>query len=141
MAVIGWIVVVAWIGAKRIRRAMPAADNLPSKSLGLGGDGDEIAAIEEVERRFGIRLNTSDAREWATVGDVFAALQRALPEGRGEADETWTLFTDAICAETGVDPAQVTPETMLLGQRRLDWRLLVAMACLASLGFAIVHHW
>lgn len=119
---------------------MSAADNLPPKSLGLGGDGDEIAAIEQVERRFGVRLDTSDAHEWAKVGDVFAALQRALPEGRAEADETWTLFTDAICAETGVNAAEVTPETMLLGQRRVHWWALVAFACLIGLGFAIVRH-
>ena len=48
--------------------------------LNLGGDGDEIEAIEQVEREFGIRLDVRDAPNWITVGDVYTSLLRALPE-------------------------------------------------------------
>ncbi|SDD62144.1 hypothetical protein SAMN05444678_11763 [Sphingomonas sp. YR710] len=120
---------------------MATADNLPPKSLGLGGDGDEIAAISEVERRFGVRLDYSDARHWKTAGDVFAALQQALSSEQAEAVETWPLFAEAISGETGVDPTKVTADTLLLGKGRFDWRVLVVVGCLIAAGFALIQLW
>lgn len=35
--------------------------------LGLGGDGDEI---EDVERDFHVKIDTTTAIEWRTVGDI-----------------------------------------------------------------------
>ena len=87
----------------------------PLQSLGLGGDGDEIYAIEEVETCFGIKLDKRDAVHWRTVGDVFTSLQNALPPERRNDPEVWRQFTEAISSETGVDPRQVQPETELLG--------------------------
>ena len=55
---------------------MTDGQNHNLEALGLWGDGDEIAAIEAVEEHFGVTLDTSDATNWHTVGDVFAALLR-----------------------------------------------------------------
>ena len=51
----------------------------PPQSVGLGGDGDEVSAIQEVEAEFGVQLDCSDAPNWATAGDVYRALCRVLP--------------------------------------------------------------
>ena len=120
---------------------MAIAENHPPRSLGLGGDGDEIAAIEEVERRFGVRLDYSDSQSWTTAGDVFGALQRALPAEQAAAHDTWTRYAEAISLETGVDPSQVTHETLLLGQHRFNRRTLLIVAILIGLTVALVRHW
>lgn len=119
---------------------MPITCNLPPISLGLGCDGDEIQAIGEVERRFGVKLDYSDASQWTTAGDVFAALQRALPSDQAEAVEIWPAFAEAICDETAVDPLKVTPETQLLGKGRFDRRILLFMATLVGLATAFIVH-
>ena len=120
---------------------MAIAENHPPRSLGLGGDGDEIAAVGEVEQSFGVRLDYSDPRSWATAGDVFAALQRALPAEQAAAQDTWARFAAAISSETGVDPSRVTHETLLLGQHRFDRRVLVVVAILIGLVLAAVRQW
>ena len=120
---------------------MPTAEKLPPASLGLGGDGDEIAAITEVERRFGVRIDYSGAQHWTTVGDVFAALQQVLTSERAKDCKTWPPFTQAISGETGVDPRQVTAETLLLGKARRDLRIALVIACVLGVAFAIVRHW
>lgn len=116
---------------------MPNAGNRPPLSLGLGGDGDEIAAIKEVERCFGVLLDYSDSESWMTAGDVFAALQRALPADKAAAHDTWARFVEAISSETGVDPSRVTHETLLLSQHRFDSRILLAVAILTGLMVAV----
>lgn len=83
-------------------------------SLGLGGDGDEIAAIEEVESTFGVTLDYSDAGNWSTVGDVHSALIRMLSAEEAAKPDVWARFTEAISRETGVDPTRIGPETELL---------------------------
>lgn len=118
---------------------MAAVANHPPRSLGLGGDGDEIAAITEVERCFGVRLDYSDSQNWETAGDVFAALQRELPAEQAAAHDTWTRFAKAISSETGVDHSRVTHETLLLGERRFDGRLLAVVAILIGLTLAVLH--
>ena len=85
------------------------------ESLGLGGDGDEIDAIETVERCFGVVLDKTDAAGWVTVGDVFASLLRALPPDRRDRNSAWPPFCEAICEETGADPRKIGPGTLLLG--------------------------
>lgn len=35
-----------------------------------------MAAIEEVERRFGVRFDYSDARNWTAASEVFVALRQ-----------------------------------------------------------------
>lgn len=117
----------------------------PLVDLGLGGDGDEIVAIEEVERQFGIRLDTSDASTWRTVGDVYASVLRALPPGSADAADTWRTFARAISRETGVDPDRVRPETFLLAHMGPP-RPLNSLLRFAILGMAIAagyaaHSW
>src|SRR6185369_14602394 len=85
-------------------------------SLGLGGDGDEVDAIEEVERVFGVLLDYSEAASWRTVGDVYSALRSALPREEREADDLWPRFAQAISSETGIDPTRIGPATLLLAQ-------------------------
>lgn len=116
---------------------MVSVPDLPPCSLGLGGDGDEIAAIREVERRFGVSLDYSDAHRWRTVGDVFSALQQALPAERTTAGDTWSNFRETISQETDVDPSGVTQATLLLRQSRFDWRILFVVSCLMGVAYAI----
>ena len=117
---------------------MASDENLPPKSLGLWGDGDEIAAISEVERHFGVRLDYADAGNWVTAGDVFAALRRELPPERADAADAWLGFANAIALETGVDPTNIELGTRLLGQGRLSWRLALAVAAVAALVLALL---
>jgi hypothetical protein len=112
-------------------------ENVPPHSLGLGGDGDEIDAIREVERRFGVVLDYADASSWKTAGDVFAALKRALPPEHSPDDDTWRRFAEAISAETGVDPTKVTADTLLLGTRRFSWRLLFCAILVCAVALAV----
>lgn len=83
-------------------------------SVGLLGDGDEISAIEDVERAFGVTLDTSSAGQWWTVGHVYVALCKALPDD-APSDGRWDRFTAALASETGVDPKQLTVDSPLLG--------------------------
>lgn len=131
-----------WLGARTcLPSGMAIAANHPPHSLGLGGDGDEIAAIREVERCFGVRLDYSDSQSWTTVGEVFAALQRALPAERAAAHDTWARYAEAISSETGVDPSRVRHGTLLLGQHRFDRRMLLVIAILIGLTLAVGRHW
>ena len=120
---------------------MAIAANHPAHSLGLGGDGDEVAAIRKVEKCFGVRLDYSDSQSWTTAGDVFVALQRALPAERAAARDTWARYAGAISSETGVDPSRVTHATLLLGQHRFDRRIVLAIAILIGLTLAVIRHW
>jgi hypothetical protein len=115
---------------------MIAFYNLPPTSLGLGGDGDEIAAIGEVERQFNVQLDYSEARHWKTVGYVYEALKRVLPSDQINSDETWPTFAQAVSKETGVDPWMVTCKTLLLGRKSFDWRIALFLGGLVGLLFA-----
>lgn len=83
--------------------------------LELGGDGDEIDAIEKVEAEFGIAFDADDWERFVTVGDVWAAVLKELRLSEEEAAPLWLRFAEAIAWETGVDPRQVGPETVLIG--------------------------
>ena len=96
-------------------------------SVGLGGDGDEIAAIEEVERTFGLKLDYTDAPNWVTAGDVFSSLRKALPPGEAGKPDLWPRFAKAITIETGVDAASITPESPLLSNTRVPYWLIGAV--------------
>ena len=137
----GWKPVVGLVSKFAYKSGMAIAENHPPRSLGLGGDGDEIAAINEVERCFGVRLDYSDSQTWTTTGDVFAALQKTLPAEQATADDTWARFVKAISSETGVDPSRVTRETLLLGQHRFNRRVLLVFAILIGLTLAVVRYW
>lgn len=82
--------------------------------LGLGGDGDEIAAVEDVEHEFGIRMNTRGAGSWWTVGDVYDALVVDLPVEVSAHPGTWLRFCRALCLGTADQPELVAHETILI---------------------------
>ena len=96
-------------------RSMAAVQNQHLETIGLGGDGDEVDAILEVERRFGVSLDYGDAANWQTTGDVFASLLNALPPDQRDQDDLWTRFTAIMCSETGAEASRVGPNTLLLG--------------------------
>jgi hypothetical protein len=90
-------------------------------SVGLCGDGDEIAAIDEVEATFGVTLDYADAPTWQTAGDVFRSLRNSLSAEVANAPDTWDRFAAALTHETGVDPATITPDSPLLDEA-VSWR-------------------
>ncbi len=92
-------------------------------SVGLGGDGDEIAAIAGVEDAFGVKLDYSDAARWETAGDVFDALKMALSSEELNAADLWERFATAISAETGVDPRKIERGSPLLSKSLLWGRI------------------
>jgi hypothetical protein len=91
--------------------------------IGLGGDGDDVDAIQAVERHFDVTLDYGDAPTWRTAGDVFSSLLRALPAEQRQRDDLWPIFAAIMCDETGADASRVGPETLLLG---LPLRVVVA---------------
>ena len=84
------------------------------KTVGLGGDGDEISAISRVERAFGVKLDYADAPRWRTAGDLFASLCNALPVEQQGRSDLWERFARALSVETGVDPETIKAESPLL---------------------------
>lgn len=94
--------------------------NSAPKSVGLGGDGDEICAIEDVERAFGVTLEKGDAQHWVTAGDLFLSLQKALSVEDRDDPETWVRFTVALVEGTGVDPMALEKDSPLL-EHPLFW--------------------
>ena len=97
-------------------------------SVGLGGDGDEIAAIADVEHVLGVKLDYSDASRWLTAGDVFDALRNALPNEDRDGADVWERFAAALCAETGVDPKKIERGSALLSDSRFWARVADASA-------------
>lgn len=91
-----------------------ASPEEPLTSLGLGGDGDEVDAILEVEVCFGVKLDYADAPGRVSVGDVFASLKRVLGSQDLNAPDLWGRFSQAISNETGGKPSRIVPETLLL---------------------------
>lgn len=89
----------------------------PLEHLHLGGDGDEIEAIEAVERAFGVRFDQSDASGWWTVGDVFGSLLQRLDVPPEEGSKMWPGFVSALGEGAGLYPQEIRcimPETRLL---------------------------
>jgi hypothetical protein len=85
-------------------------------SVGLGGDGEEIVAIDDVESAFGVKLDKGDASQWHTAGDVFVSLCKALSaDTRDEAP--WSRFTEILAGQTGVDPEIIERDSPLLLHR------------------------
>ena len=83
--------------------------------LCLVGDGDEIDAVEDVERAFGVTIDTATAGGWRTVGDLHDALLPALPDYVAKQPGTWRRFRWALCQVSGDDPELVDRATLLIG--------------------------
>lgn len=111
--------------------------------LGLGGDGDEIGAITQVEQAFGVTLDYSDAGNWSTVGDVYAALLRELSAEEAARPDVWDRFAKAISHEIGLNPANVGLETGMLAEDGfwIPTEKLTALHLIvgALFGFAILY--
>ena len=90
-------------------------------SVGLVGDGDEVAAIGHIEEVFGITLDDRDAPRWVTAGDVYASLLETLPPDRATDAATWNRFAQALARETGIDPALVSKDSPLLLEDQGFW--------------------
>lgn len=116
-------------------------DEIKAVSVGLGGDSDEIAAIDEIEVTFGVTLDYADAPGWQTAGDVFRSLRNRLPAEVANAPDTWHRFAAALADQTGVDPAHITPDSPLIDQGSA-WRgltnLSTMLAVLLVAGVALV---
>jgi hypothetical protein len=53
--------------------------NASGKSLGLAGDGDEVDLIDSVEKSFGVKFTDEELARISTMGDLYEALVRHLP--------------------------------------------------------------
>ena len=69
-------------------------------SIGLGGDGDEVDAIERVEARFGIAFDFEDCERFVTIDDVWRALLKELRMSAAEAAPLWPDFVRELGDET-----------------------------------------
>jgi hypothetical protein len=87
-------------------------------SVGLGGDGDEILAVDDVEEEFGVKLDYADAQNWHTAGDLFASLCKALSDAESAKADLWDRFATALSRGTGVDPKTIEPASPLLSDSR-----------------------
>ena len=94
---------------------------VPPCSVGLGGDGDEVAAIENVEEAFGVTFDDQGAPAWRTAGDVFASLLKVLPPEASGDVTIWERFAAALALETGINPQQITPDSPLLLPDKGTW--------------------
>ena len=83
------------------------------ESVSLGGDGNEVVAIENAFARFGVDVPIEDASRWVTVGDVWSSLCRILPKVPDQPD-AFLRFCSALAYETGVDPKLVDHNSRLL---------------------------
>jgi hypothetical protein len=111
-----------------------------AKSVGLGGDGDEIFAVADVERAFGTRLDYADSPHWLTAGDLFASVERTLSEEQQGAPDLWERFAVALCSQTGVNPKDIEPNSPLLSPSRFWARLADVSALvwiLVVVGFVV----
>ncbi len=116
----------------------------PAKSVGLGGDGDEIFAIGDVERAFGVVLDKADAPHWHTAGDVYLSLCKALPPDIRNDDGLWARFTVALANQTGVDHTAIEKDSPLLSQSQLWVHVATASAAVwitAAVGMLALVGW
>jgi len=91
-------------------------DGYMLRSLGLGGDGDEVDAIERVEATFGVAFASEHCERFITVGDVWKALRGQLSLGEQEAAPLWNRFVALLGEETLSEDElrEIGPETLLL---------------------------
>lgn len=61
-------------------------------SLGLAGDLDDVALVEDIEQAFGVRLPDDEVSRCQTVGDLFELVVDRLPDRIGNADRCATAM-------------------------------------------------
>jgi hypothetical protein len=97
-------------------------------NVGLAGDGDEVAAICDVEREFGVKLDYSDASNWRTAGDVFLSLKSALAANNRHSEAVWERFATSLTGQSGVKPGLIAPDSPLLLPPSNFWRRVTDMS-------------
>ena len=107
-------------------------------SVGLGGDGDELFAVDDLERAFGVKLDPADAPKWHTAGDLFLSLKKALPDSDSPEAELWDRFVEALSAQTGVDPTGIEKDSPLLSRSRFWTHVANASAAIWIFGAVIL---
>lgn len=105
-------------------------------SVGLSGDGDEIAAMRDVEAAFDVKLDTSKAPNWHTAGDVYRALLQVLPADQADQPDLWHRFALALTRETGIDPKTIRAESPLLTESRF-WGFVSTLNAMVWVAAAI----
>jgi hypothetical protein len=80
---------------------------------GLWGDGDEIEAIELVEKRLNVKLRNEDAAGIWTVGDLWRTLLNSNPQLNDDR-RSWLRFVVALTWYTDVNPRKVGKQTLLI---------------------------
>jgi hypothetical protein len=83
-------------------------------TVGLGGDGDEVEAIERVEHEFGIVFDAADLERFTTVGDVWRALGGEVRRAGAKDEPDWTRFVQLLCEDSGADWRRIEEESPLL---------------------------
>jgi hypothetical protein len=101
-------------------------ENSPT-SVGLGGDGDEIAAIDDVERAFGVKLDNGTLHV-GSQRETYSLPSKSLPAEERDRPDVWKRFAVALCGQTGVNPDYIEPGSPLLSDSRLWARLADASA-------------
>lgn len=84
---------------------------------GLWGDGDEVEAIELIERRLCVQLRREEAPSIWTVGDLWDCLLKSN-ENLKDDRRSWIKFVVALTAYPGLDPRQIGRETLLIAPRK-----------------------
>jgi hypothetical protein len=80
---------------------------------GFWGDGDEIEAIELVEKRLEAKLRPEDAAKIWTVGELWYALLESNSSLEGNR-RSWRRFVVALTAHTGINPREISEQTLLI---------------------------
>ena len=93
----------------------------PLRTIGLWGDGDELDAVQDAERRLGFKLPVEEAPNWLTVGDIYDSVMRHNPGA--DARRTWRKLVVGLCVAVGADPRRVAKETTLI-ERTNIWKHL-----------------
>jgi hypothetical protein len=106
----------------RSRRGNPdEMEAAPPCCVGLVGDGDDIAAIGDVEEAFRVTLDDQDVPGWLTAGDVFESLLKTLPPDAATDPSVWERFATALALETGINPDRIEKNSPLLLPGKGTW--------------------
>jgi hypothetical protein len=87
------------------------------KHAGFWGDGDEVEAIELIEKRLNVRLRDEDAPNIWTVGNLWMSLLASNPHLE-DSKRNWIRFAVALTAYTGLNPREIDRETLLIEPER-----------------------
>ncbi len=111
-----------------------------AQRVSLAGDGDEIAAINEVEATFDVKLDYADAPRWRTAGDVFCSLLKVLPSDDVARPDKWERFAKALSRGTGLDPHAISKQSVLIDDTNIWTPIadLSAIVWLIAIGIVLV---